>query len=117
MLFSEEEFKSSIIKYNNSLTLRPNKLLWRYLKVIINNRICFKNFINIANMYINLDHWLLYFKISFSIIIPKPNKVSYNSFKTFRPIILLNMLGKLIEKVISKKLQFQLISKNFIYPC
>ena len=55
--------------------------------------------------------------MSNSIIISKPNKASYNSLKIFRPIVLLNMLGKLIKKVISKRLQFQLISKNFIYPC
>ena len=35
----------------------------------------------------------------------------------FRPIVLLNMLGKLIKKVICKKLQFQALSKNTIHPC
>ena len=35
----------------------------------------------------------------------------------FRPIILLNTLGKLIEKVIDERLQFQAISKNIIYLC
>ena len=49
------------------------------------------------------------------IIIPKPNKSSYNSLKSFRPIILLNTLGKLIEKVIGERLQFQVISNNFIH--
>jgi len=29
----------------------------------------------------------------------------------------LNILSKLIEKVIGKKLQFQAISKNIIHPC
>ena len=52
-----------------------------------------------------------------SIIIPKPNKTSYDTLKTFRPIVLLNMLGKLIEKVIGKRLQFQVLSKNVIHPC
>ena len=55
--------------------------------------------------------------MSMSIIIPKPNKALYNTSKIFRPIILLNMLGKLIEKVISKRLQFQALSKNTIHPC
>ena len=50
-----------------------------------------------------------------TIIIPKPNKMLYNSLKSFRPIILLNMLGKLIEKVIGNRLQFYVISNNFIY--
>jgi len=52
-----------------------------------------------------------------SIIIPKPNKVSYDIPKTFRLIILLNTLGKLIKKVIGKRLHFQLLSKNVIYSC
>ena len=49
------------------------------------------------------------------IIIPKPNKVSYNSLKMFQPIVLLNILEKLIEKVISKRMQVQAISLTFIY--
>ena len=49
------------------------------------------------------------------IIILKPNKVSYNSLKMFQSIVLLNILRKLIEKVISKKMQVQAISLIFIY--
>jgi len=50
-----------------------------------------------------------------SIIIPKPNKESYDSFKSFRPIVLLNMFSKLIEKVIRERLQFHAITNDFIY--
>ena len=35
--------------------------------------------------------------------------------KSFRPIVLLNTLGKLIEKVISDMLQFHVVFNNFIY--
>ena len=52
-----------------------------------------------------------------SIIIPKPNKALYDTPKMFRPIVLLNTLGKLIEKVIRERLQLQALSKNVIYPC
>ena len=52
-----------------------------------------------------------------SIIIPKPNKELYDSPKDFQPIMLLNTIGKLIEKVIGKRLQFQSISNKFIYQC
>jgi len=117
MPFSKEEFKSSIIKCNNSLTPSSNKLSWRHLKFIINNSSCFKNFINIANTCINLGHWPSHFKTSSSIIISKPYKALYGSPKMFRPIVLLNTLSKLIEKVIGKRLQFQLISKNVIHSC
>ena len=64
----------------------------------------------------NLGYWPSHFKRSMTIVIPKPNKQSYNSPKSFRPIVLLNTLGKLIEKVISKRLQFLTILNNFIHP-
>jgi len=116
VLFSEEEFISSIAKCNNLSTPGPDKLSWRHLKSIIKDKACLKRIINIANVCINLDHWPFHFKTSMTIVIPKPNKESYNSPKSFRPIILLNILRKLIKKVISKHLQFYVISNNFIYP-
>jgi len=102
--FSKEKFKNEIHKYNSSFTPGSNWISWRYLKVIVNNDKCLFNIINIANMCINLGHWPLYFKMSTSILIPKPNKALYDSLEIFRPIILLNMLDKIIEKVIDGKL-------------
>jgi len=62
--------------------------------------------------------WLLAitFQESTSIITPKSNKPLYNTSKTFQPIILLNTLGKLIEKAICGRLQVHSITWNFIYP-
>ena len=68
-------------------------------------------------MCINLEHWPDYFKHSSTIIIPKPNKPSYNHAKIFCPIVLLNTLGKLIEKVIAERIQFTVTKNNFIHPC
>jgi len=42
--------------------------------------------------------------------------MAYNSLKMFYSIVLLNSLRKLIEKIICKRLQYQLISTNFVYP-
>jgi len=50
------------------------------------------------------------------IVISKPNKKSYDLSKAFRPIILLNTVGKLIKKVIGKRLQFNMASNKFIHP-
>ena len=41
--------------------------------------------------------------------------MSYDSPKAFRSIVLLNMLGKLIEKAISNRIQLHVVSNNFIY--
>jgi len=50
-----------------------------------------------------------------SLIIPKPNKIAYNSSKMFHLIVSLSTLKKLIEKVIGKRLQYQSIILNFVH--
>jgi len=62
-----------------------------------------------------LGYWPNHFKRLLTIIIPKPHKPLYNSPKLFRPIVLLNTLGKLIEKVIEEKIQFHVVINNFIH--
>ena len=62
-----------------------------------------------------MGYWPNHFKRSSTIIILKPNKPLYNSPKSFRPIVLLNTLGKLIEKVIGERIQFHIIANNFIH--
>ena len=113
--FSKEEFTSTLTKCNNLSTPSLNELAWRYLKHILKDSTCLKNIINITNMCFKLGYWPSYFKTSTTIVILKPNKLSYDSHKSFRPIVLLNTLGKLIKKVISDRLQFHTTSNNFIY--
>jgi len=113
--FSKVEFISSINKCNNLSSSGPDKLMWRHLKYIVKNNMYLKKIINITDVCFELGHWPLHFKVSTSIIIPKPNKKSYDPPKVFRSIVLLNTIEKLIEKVISDRLQFQLISNNFIH--
>jgi len=50
------------------------------------------------------------------IIISKSNKLVYNNSKAFCPIVPLNTIEKLIEKVISNKIQVHLIISNFLHP-
>ena len=99
--FSEEEFTSSIAKYNNLSIPGPNKLLWKHLKSIVKDKAYLIRIINITDAYFELGYWPSHFKTSISIVIPKPNKELYNSPKSFRPIVFLNTIEKLIKKVIS----------------
>ena len=114
--FSRYEFKSAIHKCIDSSVPGPDKMSQRHQKLIIKNNDCLSKIINIADACINLGHWPKYFKISTTVVIPKPNKISYNNPKAFHPIVLLNTLGKLVEKVIAERLQFIVISNNFIHP-
>ena len=100
--FSKNKFKSAISKYNDSLAPGPDKLSWCHLKIILQNEACLTNIINIADSCINLGYWPNYFKFSTTIVIPKPNKTLYDQPKAFCPIVLLNTLGKLIEKVVAE---------------
>ena len=105
-----------INKCNNSSAPRPNKLTWYHLKSILKQNIYLNNIISIADAYINLGHWLSYFKCSSTVIIPKPNKAAYDQSKSFRSIVLLNTLDKLIKKVVAKRLQFLIVKNDFIHP-
>jgi len=49
------------------------------------------------------------------VVIPKPNKSVYDSPKLYQPIVLLNTIGKLFEKMIGEQLQFHTISNNFVH--
>jgi len=82
--------------------------------MIVKNYECLSKFIDITNTCINLRLWSSYFKTSTIVIISKPNKSSYDSPKFFYPIVLLNTLGKLFEKIISEWLQFHSLSNNFV---
>jgi len=114
--FLKEEFRLALANCNNSFAPGPDKLSWSHLKTILKDDDCLNVIISIDNACIKVEYWPSHFKRSTMIIIPKPNKKSYNSPKAFRPIILLNTVGKLIEKVIGECLQFNMASNNFIHP-
>jgi len=114
--FSKEEFRLTLSSCNNSSVPSPDKLTWGHLKIILKDDECLNIIIHIANTCIKLGYWPLHFKRSTMIVIPKLNKKSYDSPKSFRPIVLLNTVGKLIEKVIGERLQFNTTSNNFIHP-
>ena len=81
--FSREEFLKAIAKCNNSSAPGPDKPLWGHIKYIINNKACLGKIISIANICFELGSWLLHFKSSMTIVIPKPNKEYYDSPKSF----------------------------------
>jgi len=114
--FTGQEFIDAIAKCLNTSSPGPDHIIWRHLKPIISDKTCLGKIVNIANICILVGYWPEHFKESTLIIIPKPNKASYNMPKAFRPIVLLNTMGKLIEKVISHRLQFHLSANGFLNP-
>ena len=72
---------------------RSDHISWYYLKVLIADNKYVENFVNFTSICINIRYWPIHFKRSTLTIIPKLNKVAYNSPKAFQPIVLLNMFG------------------------
>ena len=58
----------------------------------------------LANVCLALGYFLARFKEVQIVVLCKPGKPSYNNLGTWWPIVLLNIIGKLIESLITKRL-------------
>ena len=101
---------------SNVSTPGPDHITWWYLKHILSNNTYAVGILFLANICLSLHHWPRHFKKSVSVIIPKPGKPAYDTSKTFRPVVLLNTLDKLIEKMIARQLQFDAVKYGILYP-
>ena len=59
--------------------------------------------------------WPSWFKDSLSVIIPKPKKTDYSVPKAYRPIALLNTVGKLLTKVMANRMQFDAAAYSLLH--
>ena len=100
--FSILEIQEVLKAYSNVSAPGPDHVTWQHLKLILANNTCTVGILSLANTCLSLHHWPRYFKESVTVIIHKPGKPAYNTPKAFRPIVLLNTLGKLIEKMIAR---------------
>jgi hypothetical protein len=60
--------------------------------------------------------WPAEFKASTMVVISKPGKPWYDTPKSFCPIFLLNTLGKMFEKMLSNRLQFEAAKHRVLHP-
>jgi hypothetical protein len=87
----------------------PDHIMWSHLKLLLMDIDMCAKVVNLANACFEHGHWPTFFKESSSVIIPKLGKPSYAAPKAFRPIVLLNTIGKLIEKCVSNHIQFDCV--------
>jgi hypothetical protein len=90
--------------------------MWCHLKCIIQDRYASHLFLWLANACLQSGHWPTEFKASTTVVIPKPGKTLYDAPKSFRPIVLLNTLGKMFEKMLSNRLQFEAPEHGVLHP-
>ena len=116
MLFSLLEMQEALKFCSNVSAPGPDHITWWYLKHILSNNTCTISILSLTNACLSLHHWPRNFKKLVSVIIPKLGKPAYNTPKAFRPIVLLNTLGKLIEKMIARRLQFDAVKHGILHP-
>jgi hypothetical protein len=105
---ADNRLKVALVACAKNSAPGPNHIMWSHLKLFLVDvetrkggqpRQCL------------LRAWTLatFFKESLSVIIPKPGKLLYSAPKAFRPIMLLNTMGKLIEKCVSNCILFDCV--------
>ena len=114
--FSFLELEESLSACAGNSAPGPDHITWSHLKDIVSNEECANLLLRLANACITYAHWPTHFKESVSVIIPKLGKPAYDTPKAFRPIVLLNTIGKLIEKMLSRRMQFDAVKHNVLHP-
>jgi len=110
------ELQEALVTCSSLLSPGPDHVTWVHLKKIVAEPQCLNVFITLANACLTVGRWPKYFKELVSVIIPKPGKPSYSAPKAFRPIALLNTLEKLIEKMLSNRIQYDMIAYDLVDP-
>ena len=91
-------------------------LTWRHLKLILDPPGPQADLASLFNRILDESLWPTQLKVANSVIIPKPKKDRYDVPKAFRPIALLNTMGKLLTKILAKRLQFDGIANDLFHP-
>ena len=108
--FSMLELTQALHACSSTSAPGPDHVTWGMLKTLAANLRIASLFLGLAEACIQLGHWPAHFKESLSVIILKLGKPSYLTPKLFRPIVLLNTLRKLVEKMLSCHMQYDGVS-------
>lgn len=94
----------------------PDHLTWPIIKLIAANAGGCLFLQRLFNACMTFEFWPSQLKASITVVIPKPKKADYTTLKAYRPIVLLSYLGKLREKLLANRIQFDCIRYNILHP-
>lgn len=101
---TEEEVLEAIRQTAGNKAPGPDQIPNKVLKVV--GDIIAEPLQNLFNACMALQHCPQHFKHSTTVVIPKPGKPSYKETKAYRPIALMNTIGKVLDSVLAKRLQY-----------
>ncbi|KAJ3631975.1 hypothetical protein MTP99_013074 [Tenebrio molitor] len=108
-----DEVKSIISHLKNSKAPGPDEIRPILLKNLPESAL--QALTNIYNNCMNTLYFPTAWKTAYTIIIPKPGK-SPDDPKSYRPISLLNITGKIFERILTNRLNLLLESHNLLPP-
>jgi hypothetical protein len=114
--YSAAKMSDALLGTSNRSAPGPDHISWRHLKRILRDGYSERLFLWLANACLTTGVWPDEFKVSITVVIPKPGKPSYDTPKSFRPIVLLNTMGKLLEKMLANRLQFEAAEHGVLHP-
>ena len=112
---SRQEILDMIKLTSNSSAPGPDHVTWHHLKAIIQVDNALTAIQVLFNNICSQGVWPSWFSESVSVIIPKPKKPDYTIPKAYRPIALLNTLGKLLTKIIANRMQFDAAACSLLH--
>ncbi|KAF8686575.1 hypothetical protein AX14_003852 [Amanita brunnescens Koide BX004] len=116
MPISSAEVREALSDTSDSSSPGPDKITWRILKKATWINGVIEGLASLYNCSVESGIWPDWFKSSESVIIPKPNKPNYTIPKVYRPISLLNTVGKLLTKIIANCMQFDAVAYGLLHP-
>jgi hypothetical protein len=124
-----DELLTTLKKTSNVTAPGPDHLTWYWLKhVIIQGPYRYSEddhgtahaaskLRHLYNGCVQYEYCPDFMKESTTMVHPKPQKKDYDTAKSYRPIILLNTFGKLMEKIISDRMQYEGQKYGILHPC
>ncbi|KAF8661440.1 hypothetical protein AX14_007234 [Amanita brunnescens Koide BX004] len=114
--FSCQEVHDAITLTGNGSAPSPDRITWELLKNVLQVNGAPEGLCYLFNQIKASGVWPSWFKESTCVIIPKANKPKYNIPKAFRPISLLNTIGKLLTKIIAARMQYDCLKYEILHP-
>lgn len=112
---SQQEVVDMLKLTSNASVPGPDSVTWHHIKQIFNMEGVSDAILTLFNNICDSSIWPSWFKESTSVIIPKPKTSDYTVPKSYRPIVLLNTLGKPLTKVMANHLQFDAAAYSLLH--
>jgi hypothetical protein len=101
-LIDENEIKRVIKRCKSNNATRSNDISNRVLKVFVNKLIL--HFLNLFRVCVELNYHSLCFRKTHIIALKMSKKKNYTNIKTYKSIVLLNILDKTLKSIIAQRI-------------